>query len=176
MIKILNKREKIVLWLTLGVIIFSLIFNFLIAPVLTKNDNLNKEIKLTQTKLKRSLRLLSQKDYLKVKYNKLLPLDNVSGEPQDSSVSVLSELERLSKNADIRIIEIRPETTKKLALYKEIFVDLRAEGTMEGYLKFIYALEHSPLLLKIKKFQLTAKPNTPLLEANLSLSQLLVLE
>ena len=176
MIKILNKREKIVLWLTLGVIIFSLIFNFLIAQVLNKNDNLNKEIKRTQAKLKRSLRLLSQKDYIRSKYSKFLPLDNVSGEPQDTAVSVLSELERLAKSANIRIIEIRPETAKKLGLYKEIFVDLRAEGAMEGYLKFIYDIEHSPLLLKIKKFQVAAKPNTPVLESNLSLSQLLVLE
>lgn len=176
MIKILNKREKIILWLTAGVIAFSIIFKFFIMPVLTKNDDLNKEIKLTQAKLKRSLRLLKQKDYIKSKYSKFLPLDNVSGEPQDSSVGLLSELERLSKNANIRIIEIRPETAKKSGLYKEIFVDLRAEGAMSGYLKFIYDIERSPLLLKIKKFQLSAKPNTPFLEANLSLSQLLVLE
>lgn len=176
MIKILNKREKIILWLTAGVIAFSIIFKFFITPVLTKNDDLNKEIKLTQAKLKRSLRLLKQKNYIKSKYSKLLPLDNLSDEPQDSSVGLLSELERLSKNANIRIIELRPETAKKSGLYKEIFVDLRADGAMSGYLKFIYDIERSPLLLKIKKFQLSAKSNTPILESNLSLSQLVVLE
>lgn len=176
MIKILNKREKIILWLTAGVIAFSIIFKFFIMPVLTKNDDLNKEIKLTQAKLKRSLRLLKQKDYIKSKYSKFLPLDNVSGEPQDTSVSVLSELERLAKNANIHIIEIRPETTKKLGLYKEIFVDLRAEGAMSGYLKFIYDIEHSPLLLKIKKLQLTAKSNAQTLEGSFSISQLVVLD
>lgn len=176
MLKLLNKRERVILAATFGVIIFSVIFNFLIAPVLAKNDSLNKEINLARRKLEKSLRLVSQKDYLNIKYSRLSPIDEASGETPDTSVSVLSELERLAKGANIRLLEIRPQPSKQLKLYKEALIDLRTEGDMENYLKFIYDIEHSPFLLRLKRLQLSTKPNTLLLQGNLSISQLIVLE
>ena len=59
-----------------------------------------------------------------------------------------------------------------LELYKEILIDLRTEGTQEGYLKFFYNIENSLALLRIKKFRLTAKTNTQTLEGSFSISQL----
>lgn len=175
-LKILNRREKLILGTTLAVFIFSITFNFLIAPVFSKNDLLNKEINFTRVKLKKYQRLLAQKDKIKDKYSKFLGVNNDIKEPNDVASGILPELERLAKDANIRIIEIRPiELDKKLDRYKETVVDLRAQGGMEDYLKFIYNIERSPLLLKIKRFQLTARPSTPALEGSFSISQLLVL-
>lgn len=164
MIKILTRREKIILSLTIGVILFAISFNTLINPVLTRNDTLNKEIELTRTKLSKYLRLLSQKDNIQ---HTLIP-----GQPADRLVNALSELENLAKQANIRIIDLRPQTPKTLALYKEVPIDLRTEGTLEGYLNFIYDLQNSLFLLKIKRFQLNAKPNSQTLEGIFSISQL----
>jgi NhaP-type Na+/H+ or K+/H+ antiporter len=172
--RILTKREKIILYITIGVIIFSIIFNFLILPVLTKIGLLNKEINLTQTRLKKYTQLLSQKDYIQSKYNKFISRVGVSGRRQDTLVDALSELENLAKEANIRIIDIRPQTPGNINLYKEIIIDLRTEGTMEGYLKFIYNIENSLLLLRIKRFQLNAKPATEALEGSFSISQISV--
>ena len=171
---ILTKREKIILYITIGVIIFSIIFNFLILPVLTKIGLLNKEINLTQARLKKYTQLLSQKDYIQSKYNKFISRVSVSGRRQDTLVDALSELENLAKEANIRIIDIRPQASRNINLYKEIIIDLRTEGTMEGYLKFIYNIENSLLLLRIKKLQLDAKPNSPTLEGSFSISQISV--
>lgn len=174
--KILAKREKIILSITVGVIIFSIVFNFLIAPALKKAETLNKEINIIRIKLKKYMRLLSQKDYIQQKYNKFTAGLNLSSASKDTTVSVLSVLEALAKDANIRIIDIRPQTIKNLDLYKEIIVDLRAEGSIEGYLKFIYNIENSLSLLRIKKFQLTAKPTTQALEGSFSISQLSLTE
>lgn len=172
MTKVLSKRERIILYVTLGVIIFAIGFNFLFTPILTKNEDLNKEIELTQTKLKKYLRLLSQKDYLQNKYNEFSGhLKDSLTRDFDTYLGVLSELENLTKAANIRIIDIRPQAPKSLALYKEIIVDLRTEGTMADYLKFIYTVENSLSLLRIKKFQLNAKANTSLLEGSFSISK-----
>lgn len=170
MIKVLTKRERIILYVTIGMLVFAISFNFVIAPVLTKNDGLNKEINLARAKLKKYFWLLSQKDYIQAKFSKFSTTFRISGEKQDTLVSALSELENLAKNANIRIIDVRPQTSRGLDLYKEVLIDLRAEGTMEGYLNFIYNLENSLSLLKIKRFQLTAKPNTPTLEGSFSIS------
>ncbi|MBM3246455.1 MAG: hypothetical protein FJZ13_03895 [Candidatus Omnitrophica bacterium] len=170
--KILSKREKIILYVAIGVIVFSLGFNFLIAPGLGRNDVLNREISMVRTKLKKYRWLLSQKDYIQNKYNKFSSTLKLPGEQADTLTGALAELENLAKDANVRIIDLRPQPTINPSEYQEIIIDLRAEGTMEGYLKFIYNLENSLSLLKIKRFQLSAKPNNPALEGNFSISRI----
>ncbi len=172
MLKILSKRERTILYTTVGVFIFAVGFNFIIAPILNKNDSLSKEIILSRAKLKKYLWLLSQKDYIQGKYNKLSSTLKVSAEEPDSLVAVLTELESLARNANIRIIDIRPQAPRGSDLHKELTIDLRAEGAMTGYLNFIYNLENSLSLLRIRKFQLTAKANSAVLEGSFSISRI----
>ena len=172
--KILSKREKAIFSLTVGVIIFSIIFNFLISPALKKAESLNKEIRVSRLKLKKYVQLLSQKEYIESKYNKVASGLNLLGPDKDTSVTTLSVLETIAKDANILIIDIRPQGNRNIDLYKETVVDLRTEGSIEGYLKFIYNIENSLSLLKIRKFQLSAKPNAPTLEGSFSISQLIL--
>jgi len=165
--KILNKREKLILYITIGVVLFGVIFNLCIFPVFGKYSSLNKEIEVARTKYRKYQLLLSQKDYIQNKYKKFASEVNLSG-----SGNVLSELEASAKAADIRIIDIRPQNPSESSkLYKEIIVDLRTEGTMEGYLKFIYLIENSLSLLRAKRIQLTAKSRGSPLEGSFSISQ-----
>jgi hypothetical protein len=170
--KILNKRERIILYLTIAITIFGVSLNFLIAPILLKNDTLNKEINVTRARLKRYLHLLSKKDEIDNKYKKFSTQIKESATEAGTLVNALSELENLAKDSNIRILDIRPQLTKNLNLYKETLIDVRTEGTMDGYLKFIYNLENSLSLLRIRKFQLNAKPNSPALEGSFSISRL----
>lgn len=171
MTRILAKREKTILYATIGILVFSLLFNFLIAPVMTKNDALNKEINIARVKLKKYLRLLAQKDSIQEKYKQFSSALKLPGQ-EDAAVSALSELESLANNANIRIIDLRPESASRSAgSYREILIDLRAEGNMEGYLKFLYNLENSFSLLHIRAFRLSAKPNSAILEGSFSVSQ-----
>jgi hypothetical protein len=171
--KILTPREKTILYITIGVAIFGLLFNLLLAPVLSRNDSLNKEINLSRAKLKKYLRLLSQKELIRSKYDKFTTTFKVSQGGGDALVSAFTELENLAKNANIRIIDLRPQGgTKGANIYRENLIELRTEGTIEGYLRFIYNVENSLSLLRIKKFLLTAKPATENLEGTFSISSI----
>jgi hypothetical protein len=162
--------------MTAGVIIFAVVFNILLYPVMNKNSLLNKEINLTEQKLKKYLWLLSQKDNIMNKYSRFASTVKVSGQ-EDPLVAGLTELENMAKEANIRLIDIRPEAAAKTqGPYKEAIIELRAEGAEEGYLKFLYKIENSLSLLKIKKFQLSARANTQALEARFTISQLFATE
>ncbi|MDO8662642.1 MAG: hypothetical protein Q7K98_05425 [Candidatus Omnitrophota bacterium] len=171
MFKTLNKREKNILLLTSAVIIFGLSLRTIIAPLLTKNEALNKEIKLTQLKLKKYLRLVNQKESLQGAYAKISANANIPIEGEDVSTSILSQIENLAKNSNLNIIDIRPESQKNLSSSKESYVELRTEGDMESCLKFIYNIENSLALLEVKKSQLRAKPGSSNLEGNFLISQ-----
>ena len=174
--KILSRREKVILTVTMGVVIFSLGFNLFLKPILNRNGNLNKEINLTRTNLKKYLWLLSQKEYLQNRYEKFSQTFKAQAQGEDILVSALSELENLAKASNMRILDMRPQSPKKLDLYTEALIELKIEGNMEGYLQFIYNIENSLSLLRIKKFQLNAKPNTPALEGTFSISYLSALQ
>lgn len=171
--KVLSAREKGILYFTISIVAFSIVFNFLIAPLLKKNDTLNREIELTRMKLKKYLGLLGQKENIQNKYSKLAQELDFSYLNENNIVTTLSKLEDLAKNANIRIIDIRPQGAAGGSLpYKALTIDLRTEGEMEGYLKFIYNLENSLLLLKIKRFQLSSKSNAQSLEGSFTISQI----
>jgi hypothetical protein len=164
--QILNKRERVILSIAGCVLICGIIFNFFIFPVIRKNAALNKEIYVTKERLKKYMLLLKQKDYIQEKYNSLSSGQVLPKDTKDPLVSALSEIEAIAKQANVRILDIRPAELKK---QKDISIDFKAEATLEDYLKFIYNTESSLSLLRIKKFQLNAKPNTLALEGSFSL-------
>ncbi|MDD5195110.1 MAG: hypothetical protein PHQ96_05510 [Candidatus Omnitrophica bacterium] len=171
----ITKREKLLLNSTMGVIIFGLAFHFIINPIFSENDNLNKELTVTRTKLKKYLWLISHKDVITENY-KTFTSAYKNSEAHQPQVTALTEIEDMAKGAGIRIIDIRPQISTSGPSQEEIFVEIRTEGDMDGYLKFLYDVEDSLSLVKIKKFQLTAKPNTQSLEGSFSLSRPFTLE
>jgi hypothetical protein len=166
-----KKREKIILYLTIIVVIFSVSFNYLRLPIFNKNEELNREILASRTKLKKYHFLLAQKDQILSKL-KRLSVDSKFIASQDTVVAAFASLEDLAKAANIKIVDIRPQATlQSKKETKEMVIELKAEGAMEDYIKFIYELENSLLLLRIKQCQLTSKPNAELLEGNFVISQ-----
>ena len=176
MIKVLTKRERIILYATIGVIFFAIIFNAILFPLAKKNSELNKRISLAQQKLKNYIWLLSQKDVILNKYSLLTSSVNGSGK-ENQIVAGLTGLENMAKEANVRIIDIRPQPeVKSHGSRGEGVIELRAEGEAEAFLKFIYEIEKSLALLKIKKFQLSSRPNSQTLEARFTITQLFVSE
>jgi hypothetical protein len=171
--RILSIREKLILILTAGIIVCAISFNLLIEPVLTKNAALNKEINIARSKLEKYAALLSRKDYIHKEYNKLTLTLRRGDASKDTFLDLLTEIENLARDAKIRIIDVRPQgTAKRIGSEKESLIELRTEGDLESYLRFIYNTENSSFLLTIDNFQLNSKANSQSLEGNFLISQI----
>jgi hypothetical protein len=158
--------------ITAGVLLLFLAYNLGLNRLLDKYESLNKEIGLSALKLKKYLRLLSQKENIRAQAGSFSGWPGLSAENKDHLVGVMSGLEALAKGAGLRIIDIRPQNPRQGRTRQEILIELRTEGNMEGYLKFAYDLENSLLFLQIKKMQLSAKPNSSFLEGLFSVCRL----
>jgi hypothetical protein len=173
MLRVLSQREKLIFWFTVGIITLAVVFKFCLAPVLDKNDLLNREISATRAKLKKYLKLNSQKQDLQERYSRLTANLDLSSQQADPLVAALAALESFAREANIRIVDVRPQAVAKApGVYQELSIDLRSEGAMPDYLKFIYSLENSLSLLRIKRLQLNSRPNTEFLEGAFSISQI----
>lgn len=114
--------------------------------------------------------LLSRKDAIRKKYAKFYSDD--AGPPGSNPLSSeLAELEAIANNAGVKILDMRTQITDEESLNKEFSVDLKLEGPVEGYVKFIYNVENSLLNLKIKTFALTIKSQDRNLEGSFSIAK-----
>ena len=173
--RIFSKREKTTLFATIGVILFSIIFNILIMPIVEKNSGMDKEIAYTSAKLNKYLWLLSQKQNLQVKFSKFSSGAGLSDSRQKNmQVETFAELEAMARDSGVVIVDIRPQGSAQIQAKAENIIDLRCEAPIAAQMRFIYKLENSPLLLRIRRCQFTAKPNSQNLEAAFSLSQQLL--
>ena len=167
--RIFNKRERIIAYGIIGLICLWAVSNLFLTPVMNKNDRLDREIQFTVSKLNRYKWLLNNKERLQKKYG-----GRVSGALYAvvPGVSVLSELENMAKDCGISIVDIRPQGAfKDTEPSKGASIDLRAEGSIQDFVKFIYAIENSLSLFNIDKFQLKSKPNSSSLEGSFSIYQ-----
>lgn len=171
--RILTTREKMVFFITAGVVLMSAGYRFFLWSFITRNTELDRQIASTTATFKKYLIFVSMKEQIETKFrDKFVSMTTPQG-GTDSQITGLSELESLAKAAQIQIVDIRPHSSSEShALYRESFTEVRMEGPAEGFWEFIYNIEHSPSLLRIKKFQLTAKSNTALLEGTLTISQI----
>jgi len=170
MLRVLEKRERFLLYVIFGLVSLSLVFNFIAYPLWQSNQGLDREITKTRLRLIKYQEVLNRKDALENNYPGSSPALSTL-EQQDTLVSVLAELEVLSQKANIKILDIRPQGITGQAKTQGASFDLRLEGDIEGYLKFIYEIENSVFLLRIKKILLHAKMNTASIEGAFTIMQ-----
>jgi hypothetical protein len=171
MLRVLKKREQFFLYVIFALICSSLVFNFIAYPLWQKNQSLNSEITRTRLKLIKYQEVLNRKDRLENNYSESSPALRVLEQKQDTVVAVLAELELLSQQANVKILDIRPQSITRASGAREASFDLRLEGDIEGYLKFIYEIENSVFLLRIKKILLHAKVDSESIEGAFTILQ-----
>ena len=168
--KQLSNRERVIVYILISIIFLGVNVIFVFEPVIRRNIMLNNEIQNVNLRAKRYLALLKKEKTIMDKYGELNLSSPESSNQQDRFVSMLSELENIAKSAGIQIVEIRPEPGSKKGKKQESIVNLKAEAAIEQYVKFIYDLEKSRFLLKIKSLQLSVKSNNQALEGVFSIT------
>ena len=171
MLRVLGKREQLLLYLIFGLILVSLVFNFIAYPLWQNNQSLNREITMTRFKLVKYQEALNRKAELENIYPESSPALKALEQKQDTVVAVLTELEHLSQKVNLKILDIRPQSIARASGVKEASFDLRLEGDIEAYLKFIYEIENSVFLLRIKKILLHAKADSTSIEGAFTITQ-----
>lgn len=165
----LNRREKTLSHIAFSVIICGLALNFIIVPLLSKHSRLTREITLSETSLKKYVQLSGQNNNVKDKYNEFLFGISSTGQKQNVAIEMLANLEQMANSANIRIVDVRPQSSQSSPASESTLIELKTEGSLDGYVKFVYSIESPLSLLRIKNIQLTAKPGSQLLDGNLSI-------
>ena len=170
-----SKREKIIALISAGLILILLIYFFLLEPMLGKLDAINTEIETQELRWRKNLKILSQEAEISNQYQKYADFVRPKASDEQEMANILSEIEAVAKEVNIRILDMKPQKIKTLEFYKSFGVDLIIEGQLKDITHFLYNLQNAPHLLKTDKLHLEKESVVqPVLKASLLVSKILI--
>ena len=170
----LSKKEKIGLVAATIVVSAVIIDRLVVSPIGERFRRLGRDIELSERKLVLDLRNISNKESISDEYEKYRNYVRKSASSDEEEVAaVLAEIENLARRSDINLDDIKPQQAKQTDFYREYYVEIEAEGTMEHIIIFLHNLNSSPQLLRAVKLRLGLKDKeSPVVKASIMVSKI----
>lgn len=153
----MTARERAILYASTAIIALSLIYNFLIEPLIKRWNEVNQEINLVKVRLQQSLSTIKDKDRIDKEYAVYAERLKPRGSDEQEMTYILDGIEKLARNSNLKIVNIKPKPPQDKKFYKQFMVGLETESDMRSLMKFIYDVKNSPLLLKVDRLNLNTK-------------------
>jgi len=153
--KITGKRERI-LWAAALTVLAAFAMKLALEPLLAKAAGLRRSIRAYEAELREYRRLISQENRIKDFYSRLPASAKLDTPAQDHLSATLSLLEDISRQAGLRVIDVRPAESYA-GKSKSPAVNIRQEGDMAAVMKFIAGVESSSANLLIRRLNITAR-------------------
>jgi len=157
MIRNLSKKEKILLTACIVIAGIAIVYGVIIEPIVIHWKTINSEINTKTTLLLKNTRLLDMNRVLEAEYAKYRGFLDVSQNEEEESRKALAEIETISKASKVYIVNVKPRSPKKLGNYKELMLEVVAEGSIEELSRFLYEIETSKARLRISHFTIASK-------------------
>jgi Tfp pilus assembly protein PilO len=94
---------------------------------------------------------------------------------EESTAEIMTYIEDVSRKDSCLVVSIKPVGAKNLGSYKEILIDVNAEGSMDQFSKFLYDIENSAdMILEVKRFTLNSKSSAGTLKGTFLISKIII--
>lgn len=171
----LSKREKYILYLSVAIIGLVLFDRVVLRPVTNKIKKLNEEIELQEKKLQRYLYILTQEDTITQEHKKYTENVMQASSDEEEKSKLLTAIEELARKSSVSLKNVKPGKTEREGPYNKYTVDIETESKIAYLADFMYQLEKSPRLLRVKEFILAPQQRkSSTLKARMTITQLLV--
>jgi Tfp pilus assembly protein PilO len=173
--KHISKREKTMFYTAAIVIGAVAVYGLIIEPLWSYWKDLNNSILSKEVQLLKNLKILAQKDTINAIYEKYEENIKMKGSPEEETAVILKEVENVARSSNVYIAAIQPQRVQDMSFYKEYYVELDAEGDITSLTKFIYDLQNSKQILKVKHLQLNPKPDADnILKGHIIITKILI--
>ena len=151
--------------LTATVVLSTITYGLLIEPLARTFSKLNRQIRSTSLKLERNHKMLRHQEIIRSEYNKYRGLIKPTPSDEEEIASMLKVIESTARSNKIDISNIRPQPVKDRGYYKDFTFELVSEAELKEIVKFIYDLQGSKNLLRVRKFTLSSSSSKNRLKA-----------
>ena len=164
----LSKRERYIFIITIAAIVLGLAYGFIFEPILKKWEVVNKQIVIKETKIKKGIKLLKERNTIIKDYNTYAEsFRNIS--------KILNYVEKQSEVSGIKTFNISPRPVNEKELYREYIIEVQVEGSFPAINRFISELTKFPVFISLEKLELnTVTGETSNFKGTLVLSKIII--
>ena len=154
-----KKRELILFYGIAGLGTVWLVSKVIFGPFQAKLTNLRRDVVLQESRLKKGVGLIENKEAIDKEYAKYASYFSLTGTSDEAAVATfLREIEKISRDSGIMISDMKPQKEAVGDKFsKEYQINIKAETNMKTLINFLYALHNSPLLFSVEKMVLVPK-------------------
>lgn len=156
-LKHLSGRERNIFYLAVIIILLVILYAFAVEPLRKKWRDLNESVSSKEMQLLKNQKILSQKDIITQLYDKYAENIRMKGTVEEETAIILREIENIARTSNTYITDIKPLKVEDKEFYKVYSVELETEGNMPDLSKFIYDLQNSKQILKVRYLRLNPK-------------------
>ena len=169
----LNQKEKALLFIVIGLIVIWIVYSLIIEPVYNKWVNLGKKVEISKIELKKGIKILKQRDYVRKEYDKYSANFMAKQSDEEEMALILNEIETQARKSYVRIVNMKPRRVARNEFHRTFYIDLDTEATMRNILQFIKNLKDSKLCLSVEQLTLNSRARDPsILVGKMSISRL----
>lgn len=154
----LSSQEKILLYITVGVVCVALFERLFLGPVFSSLSKIEAQTKEKRVMIIRNLRIVSYEEQILEKFNlfKKYFVDQIKGD-SDINAEFFSTIESLATQSQIKIVKSNAADVVKKDKYNEYYANLDCTGLFQDIVSFIHAVNSNDSLLKVVKLDMTPK-------------------
>ena len=172
MLQRLSAKKKNLLFIAVFFVSFAILHGVAFSPMLDQLKTLNNEILLKKRMIESSFNLLTQKMVIQEEVRRYAKYKQ-GGSQEEEASSFLEEIEEIARKSEIQLVRLEPLDTKKNDFYTGYTIAVKVESSMEQLMTFVYNLQNSESLLKVKRFRIISRAGT--LHTDLTVSKTLLL-
>lgn len=150
----LSKREKLIFYVTAAILILVGTDRLILGPIFSSIRSLDREAIELESNIKKSIRLLSQKERMMKEAERYSTYAAQSKSPEEGPLVLLKHIQELANQASVNLLYVKPGGTLNEVAQNVYQVNFECEGQMEQVINFFYAIENSKTLLRIEKYSL----------------------
>ncbi len=146
-----------ILYGTAAVLGVVLVDRLVLGPIGGKLASLSAAIGEEEAAIRQSLHVLVQKNRILAEGKEFAGYSVEAKNPEEEMTTLLRELESTAEQSSVSLIYVKPASTKEEKGTRKYLASLECEAQMEQVAGFFHAIESSPRLLKIERFQIVPK-------------------
>lgn len=167
-----SKREQGLVAVTVAITVVTLSYVFIVEPIIEAYGGIDRKIKTYTVKLQKGRGLLMREETIIEQYKKYADLIRPALSDEEEIAAMLKVIEEIASQNQMQITNIRPQPVREGEFYKEFIFELSAEANMRQLGKFIYDIQGSGNILRVKRLILTSSVSTKkVLKASMEISK-----
>jgi hypothetical protein len=145
---VLSKRERIIFWTTLSILLILVIDRIVITPALAQLDDISKNKADLELQVFEMSELLKQRKTMSERWDKMLET-GLTDSPSAAESYVFHALEEWSSQCRIDLTAITPQRATAVEGLQEVSFTIAGKGSLETVGEFLWLVEQAEMPVKI---------------------------